>query len=191
MVDYSKIYDVVCDTHKGYQSARGSPGYQFCRAYGERLREQGPRHLDVGCGQGFAVELMRGPEFNKTSFGVDVSPRMIQVASERLRPEFFRLIEDAKIPFPDNHFDIVTCFDVLEHLDEQDAIALTEEITRSMAPDGVAVMSISLRPSISVDIFGDNLHRTVKSADWWKSIIEFDEVELTPSGGTMVGWIVG
>jgi len=71
------------------------------------------------------------------------------------------------LPFEDDYFSLVTCFDVLEHLDEPDIDATLTEINRTMRDGGTLVCAVSCRKAGSEDKFGDNLHRTIESTDWW------------------------
>jgi len=70
--------------------------------------------LDVGCGDG----RTSGPWFSERTagyVGVDVSQTAVETA--RSLGLDARIIEDAStLPFDDDEFDIVVCFEVLEHL---------------------------------------------------------------------------
>ena len=93
--------------------------------------------LDLGCGMGglstaLALEGadVRSVDFNRhycritrlrgMRYGLDLSP--VNAAGEAL-------------PFPDAHFDIVMCVDVLEHV--RDPEALLAEISRCLKPGGL------------------------------------------------------
>lgn len=93
--------------------------------------------LDLGCGMGglstaLALEGadVRSVDFNRhychitrlrgMRYGLDLSP--VNAAGEAL-------------PFPDAHFDIVMCVDVLEHV--RDPEALVAEISRCLKPGGL------------------------------------------------------
>jgi 2-polyprenyl-3-methyl-5-hydroxy-6-metoxy-1,4-benzoquinol methylase len=71
--------------------------------------------LDVGCAYGFMLEKF--PKHFK-KYGLDVSEHAISEAKKLLPKATLKVggAEDA-FPFPENHFDIVTCNDVLEHLE--------------------------------------------------------------------------
>ena len=82
-------------------------------------------------------------------------------------PKQVCVLDSQKLPFEDHFFSLITCFDVLEHLDEQDIDTTISEILRALRPGGVFLGSVSCRKSGVDDLHGDNLHRTVKSPDWW------------------------
>lgn len=188
MAEYADIYDKVFSEHTGYQSPIGSPGFRLCLQNQERLLNAGPRHLDYGCGAGFAVELMRSHLFRKEAYGVDISPKMVASANYRMGADVVRVMENGRAPFDTASFDIVTCFDVLEHLDEPDIWATRNEIHRLIKPGGILFCNISLRLSGSVDLSGRNLHRTIQKPDWWDDIFAFDDFAVTKADMEMTGW---
>lgn len=77
--------------------------------------------LDAGCGTGGNLTILK--KFGKV-IGVDESRNALQRVEKE---EFSKLVlgEVTKLPFPDNFFDCVTLFDVLEHI-ENDELALRE-----------------------------------------------------------------
>lgn len=85
--------------------------------------------LDVGCGRGFAGEIVR--EAGGAYTGADL------VASG----EGFPLVqaEAALLPFPDSAFDILFCIDMFEHLPHP--ITVTKEFRRVLAPGGCVFLS--------------------------------------------------
>src|SRR5690606_26413684 len=115
-----------------------SPGFKSVLRYGEKLRALKGRSLDVGCGVGFVVQLMATPLFGFDSFGCDISSAAVERARQRLgeaSEQRVRLIEgDGALPFGDGEFEVVTCFDVVEHLDEADVIRLRDELRRVRKP---------------------------------------------------------
>ena len=188
MPNYEEIYDRTFAENTGYQNWIGSPGVRLVFLNQDQIQRTGKKHLDYGCGAGFVVELMRSYVFEKESYGVDVSSEMCKAANSRLGGEFALKIEDKKGPFPDDNFDIITCFDVLEHVDEEDVEAIKADIMRLLAPGGVFFCNISLKPSVSVDHNGENLHRTVKPASWWDDIFAFDSFDVQKSRMEMTAW---
>lgn len=177
--DYAGIYDRIIEQHPGYNAAEWSPGFRSVLRYGEKLRALRGRSLDVGCGVGFVVQLMSSPLFGFESFGCDISSEAVGRARQRLgdgAERRVRLIEsDGVLPFGDAEFEVVTCFDVLEHLDEPDVVRLRDELKRVRKPKGVSLVSVSLRPAGSEDHNGDNLHRTVQPIQFWIDCFQPDE----------------
>ncbi len=100
----------------------------------EKLTAKG-RLLDVGCSYGAFLELARDKGWE--TFGVDVSTKAVAYAKQerKLNTQVGRL-EDVR--FPENHFSVITMWDVVEHLD--DPVRTLEEIKRVLKPDGVVVI---------------------------------------------------
>ncbi len=94
------------------------------------------RILDVGCGAG----LMTGHLTKYGSVtGIDFSSAAIGVA-RRLVPEADFQVRDAG-DLPDGPFDLITLFDVLEHIPEADRPGALAGLAERLAPDGLLFMS--------------------------------------------------
>lgn len=81
-----------------------------------QVREDGSI-LDVGCGTGAFLEAVVSGRKARVS-GVDLSPEMIRLSSERLRPcaEADLKVGDAEnLPWPQATFDVVTCSSSFHH----------------------------------------------------------------------------
>ena len=173
MTNYQAIYDNVVETDPNYQRAENSPGLRNVIQSTDQLSMLSGRCLDVGCGVGFVAEYLSRKPFQLQPYGVDTSDLAVQQTIARLprkTPNAAKRIlraECMSLPFDDDFFRLVTCFDVLEHLDEDDIFQTLAEISRVIARGGVFFGSVSCRLSGVTDIHGDNLHRTVRSPDWW------------------------
>ncbi|MCH8862800.1 MAG: methyltransferase domain-containing protein [Proteobacteria bacterium] len=90
--------------------------------------------LDVGCNVGYGSDILANSAAQVT--GVDVSARAIAVATERYRRGglAFREVDGITLPFDDASFDVVTSFQVIEHL--QDVSRYLQEIARVVKPGG-------------------------------------------------------
>jgi ubiquinone/menaquinone biosynthesis C-methylase UbiE len=174
LTDYREIYDDVFQKNVGYRTAENSPGLATVSMYRDLILGAGDDHLDVGCGAGFVVSALSSPIYRKNSHGADVSSYALSLAKERVVENNLHLIQGSSLPFEGESYDIVTCFDVLEHLDEHDAELLIAELRRVVRRNGLLIFSISVKSSVSVDRNGDNLHRTVRNACWWDERIKFD-----------------
>ena len=182
MPDYRDIYNHVVETDHRYNLAENSPGLRAVIQATDRLSLISGRALDVGCGVGFVVEYLSGPTFDLNVFGVDISDLAIDRAITRLQSvagarQRLKVLQSQTLPFPDNHFQLITCFDVLEHLDPTDIESTLAEVERVLAPGGTFYGAVSCRTSGVEDQFGDNLHRTVRSPDWWIETLSPDKAE--------------
>jgi 2-polyprenyl-3-methyl-5-hydroxy-6-metoxy-1,4-benzoquinol methylase len=78
------------------------------------LNGEGKRALDVGCAYGYTSKILT--ELGYETFGVDISKWGINQAKNLSRGQFLVCDAQTKMPFKNATFDLITCFDVLEHL---------------------------------------------------------------------------
>jgi 2-polyprenyl-3-methyl-5-hydroxy-6-metoxy-1,4-benzoquinol methylase len=79
------------------------------------LNGYGKRALDIGCAYGYAVDILRSLGYD--SYGIDVSKYSIEQAKKKISPADFAVCDVQKgLPFKNRVFDLITCFEVLEHL---------------------------------------------------------------------------
>jgi 2-polyprenyl-3-methyl-5-hydroxy-6-metoxy-1,4-benzoquinol methylase len=90
------------------------------------------RVLDIGCGAGVFLATMRDADFQV--MGQDLSPKATEEGRRHLGIE----LTDAPLSQIQQQFDLVTCYDVIEHwLTPKE---LLRQIRRLCAPDGTAVI---------------------------------------------------
>ena len=94
-------------------------------------RRAGLRILDAGCGSGGMMGLLKG---YGTVTGLDLSPWALELAAERGERTLVRG-SITRLPFVSGSFDLVTTFDVVCVLGEEDIAALTD-FHRVLAPGG-------------------------------------------------------
>jgi 2-polyprenyl-3-methyl-5-hydroxy-6-metoxy-1,4-benzoquinol methylase len=80
-------------------------------------RIDGQTVLDAGCGEGFAMREVLVRQHWQV-IGLDGSPGALRVAGELNPARSFAAGNLLELPFPSNSFDLVTCMEVLEHLDD-------------------------------------------------------------------------
>jgi SAM-dependent methyltransferase len=119
-----------------------------------------PRILDCGCGTG--ANLVMLGEFGRAS-GFDLTFRGLELAHEYGQ----RRVAQAsitEIPFGDGAFDLVTAFDVLYSLTEEQEAAGLAEIWRVLKPGGTLIVNVAalriLRGNHS--LFGAEVRRSTR-----------------------------
>lgn len=102
--------------------------------------------LDFGCGTGYGARRLADSATHIT--GVDVSPGAVAFARDRYLPmanslgsalEYLRIdpVEQSPLPFPDDHFDTVLSFQVIEHVPSVENYLA--EIRRVLKPGGTFI----------------------------------------------------
>lgn len=86
--------------------------------------------LDAGCGEGFVAEVLLTRLPNLRLSGCDLSPRAAHQAAGRNPRARFAAASVLALPFPDDAFDVVGCFEVLEHLPGDMPSAALRELAR-------------------------------------------------------------
>jgi SAM-dependent methyltransferase len=135
------------------QSQSGLPfNYRYLVDY--CVREGGGRILDYGCGEGQTISL--GLSRGLDIWGAEIFPS----ANARVV-----LIENGRAGFPDGHFDMVICNQVLEHVAEPSQVLA--DSFRLLRPDGVFLAAFPVRETwweAHVGLYFG--HRFAKGSRW-------------------------
>ena len=146
--------------------------YEFARRFCA-----GREVLDAGCGVGYGSAHLA--ETARRVVGVDIDAEAIAYARGRYAAPNVEFVEAdvAALPFDDAAFDVVCCFEAIEHVPEPER--LVAELRRVLRADGVCVVSTprveetttdSANPFHTVELAPDDLARILRS--------RFDDVEL-------------
>lgn len=99
----------------------------------------GKRVLDAGCGVGWGSQLLRTEGDADCVVGVDNFPAAIAYAQTYYAGPVFAVGDLVALPVLDNSFDVVVCFEALEHV--QAHAQLMAEVRRVLRPDGILLIS--------------------------------------------------
>lgn len=105
---------------------------EICR----NVTDRRPRILDVGCGTG--ANLLMLSEYGEAE-GVDIAEDALAFCRERGLDKV-RLGAGEELPYEDGTFDLVTAFDVVEHMD--DDLAGLREMRRVLRPGGRVLLFV-------------------------------------------------
>jgi len=99
----------------------------------------GRRVLDAGCGVGYGSLLLLQAGATSVT-GVDLAPEAIAAATRRTGAAVeFRVGDIASLDVEDESFDLVVCFETIEHvLDQERAL---DELQRVLTPEGLLLVS--------------------------------------------------
>lgn len=125
------VYNRSSDRWEGYWASRDEiidrdyrlymsdhPNRRYAEVFSERVKIEGNLVLDIGTGAGFWLAWMRERGAERV-VGIDVSPSSLQIARSNVGESGWLVAGDTRdLPFPDNCFDFVYSFGVIEHFIE-------------------------------------------------------------------------
>ncbi|MBI5376059.1 MAG: class I SAM-dependent methyltransferase [Candidatus Schekmanbacteria bacterium] len=111
----------------------------------EKIKKNG-RMLDIGCAFGFSLEAAEKRGWDV--YGMELSGFSASVAKER----FGERIKESLSEFDDGFFNVITMFDLIEHLPSP--VGILKEIKRILANQGVVLLSTPNIKSLSSRLMG-------------------------------------
>lgn len=114
--------------------------------------------LDVGCGQGLPMQMIKIRMKVKKSVGVDIYGQYIKDCKEKkIHTEYIKLnIRD--LPFKDKSFDVVIGLQILEHLHKKDSWKVLEKMEKIAKKQIIVAMPIGKTYHPAVDGNKHQLH---------------------------------
>jgi ubiquinone/menaquinone biosynthesis C-methylase UbiE len=172
------VAEISCDHHVSPRRLRDTYNFLYDKGYADSgscyvladllLERAGlaPPVLDVGCGHCPFLKVARERTGLRALFGVDISDVVLRENTGE-----FRLAQAsaARLPFGDKMFRVCYSADMIEHLPEGDAIQALREMAR--VTSGVLAVGASCRKAYTLDEHGQQVHLTVRPADWWQQRI--------------------
>jgi SAM-dependent methyltransferase len=121
----------------------------------------GSTYLDVGCGRGETLHLAQ--QHGVSATGVEIVPQLIA--------ENIIDADIEELPFDDNAFDYVSCYDVLEHLEPGTEQKALDELFRVCKVE--LFLTTNKKPSFFTEEDGTklDLHINKREKDEWQSDI--------------------
>ena len=122
----------------------------------KRLREiqiyvSGGKILDLGCATGFFLKMAQSRGFEP--YGIELSEFSFVQAHKKFGDTIFHgTIEDG--PFENDFFDVITMFDLLEHV--KDPVATLRRCKEILKPKGIIVAVLPDVSSITAKLMGSN-----------------------------------
>ena len=129
--DYSKMGNTDAPIIRGSRLRAAKSQLGLIKKY-----KSGTTLLDIGCGEGFF--LFNASKAGYTTKGIEIS----QDAAEYAGREFGLDVEAKpfeELQFPDNYFDVVTLWQVLEHVPYP--LIVLKEVHRILKPEGLLATS--------------------------------------------------
>lgn len=132
--------------------------YEHIHRYAFAMRfASGSRVLDLGSGEGYGAALLSRSAHSVV--GVDIDIAAVRHAREKYPAPNLEFLcgSVAQVPLT-GPFDLVVCFETLEHIEEQSA--LMAEARRLLAPDGILLVSTPDKRAYSDEPHHDNPFHT-------------------------------
>ena len=110
----------------------------------------GGRFLDVGCGSGELLSLMK--EYNMECYGLEPGKFDKELAENKGTKIFNGNLEEAN--YLKEYFDVITMNHVLEHV--ENPTDTLKELKRIIKPDGTLIIGVPVSDCLAYSIFGES-----------------------------------
>lgn len=150
------------------------PRYRYAQSLA-----QGKTILDFGCGTGYGTAILA--DFAETALGVDIDESALQWARETHRKPNLQFVRnsDFAVSLPRHNFDLITCFEMIEHVIEEHQKKILDGFVHALKPEGVLLISTP-NPETTA-LYGENpYHLCELSRAEFRSLLEerFKHVQL-------------
>jgi SAM-dependent methyltransferase len=145
---YTEAYDELISN-----GGKDSPGRWGFREEALKLHKPFGKLLDIGCSSGSFLEYIRGKSWEL--YGIEMSEDCAKEAQAKSGGQIFTgPILDAS--YPSQFFDVITCFDVLEHLYEPSTVM--GRVHEWLKPGGIFYVLVPNVDSAEARVFGSYWH---------------------------------
>lgn len=96
--------------------------------------------LDVGCASGFMISQIAEVFPQAKYFGVDIYQKAIEHAQKIYPKISFKSVSSDRLPFQNNSFDLILCFETIEHVEKP--VLILKEIKRVLRKNGTLILAM-------------------------------------------------
>lgn len=96
--------------------------------------------LDVGCASGYMLSQIEKAFPGQRYYGVDIYDKAIKFAKQRYPGINFKVAAADGVPFKDNFFDLVICYETIEHV--EDPTLSLKDIKRILRKGGTLILAM-------------------------------------------------
>ncbi|NQS89382.1 class I SAM-dependent methyltransferase [Patescibacteria group bacterium] len=115
--------------------------------------------LDLPCGRGYGTNILnqlRDKLPDSTVIGAELGTDYVKKASRKYghrnnNSPFFIQADGRRLPLADESVDVITAFEIIEHLPRRDQPRFVEELTGKLNPGGLLLASVPGRYSFTTD----------------------------------------
>lgn len=101
------------------------------------------KSLEIGCGYGRLSPIFA--QFANSNFAIDINEDTVNIAQIHHPNIDFSVQNTTDIDFPDDNFDLVTTWTILQHVPPEHIDDAISEITRVLSDDGILLMCEATR----------------------------------------------
>ena len=126
--------------------------------------------LDFGCGTGYGSAMLAEVAANVTGLDIDAQAHNWARSCHNHPRLSFHLCDDLGTTLPPKSFDLVTCFEMIEHVDHAVQRATIASIARLLRDDGILLISTP-NPEVT-ELYGENpYHLREMTEDEFKELL--------------------
>lgn len=153
------------------------PRYLFAVAVLTKYVPEDANVLDFGCGVGYGTRMLAAKSSHAT--GLDIDSKALEWARTYYGEDNIEYIHSETLgdELPANSFDLITCLEVIEHVDQLTQRKLLTSLKRLIKDNGMVVLSTP-NPAITAQYGQNEFHVHEMERDEFKELLEeeFDAV---------------
>ncbi len=155
----------------------------------------GKKVLDIGCGSGWIEEMLLD-KGAKAIDAIDISEEVIKSAkAKKLKKVKYKVAGATNLPYPDSSFDLVVCFEVMEHIEKDGENNLFSEASRVLKKNGYFLLTTPFQDPITKALdpaFWINGHRhySINKVNGFAESNGFKIVKIEGRGGYFTSFLL-